>query len=560
MADYSLLLCNIRDFLYKDNVLQYPGKGRVFYTQRRSEGYGRDARSEDESLLAVQFMENEIPFLDTEEYEHLMLAFEKKKHVNRVDGRLKITDLLFLGIHLGGWIPASRWMNGEIEKLDRTITSNLMTGKARGGTKVRRTDFVRDLSKWQFDPDNGSKPISIKSENDTSSSTGYRPITEYIVTRNHKLIKNYCPRPRKEHLKEIISDFAKNQPKASETTSLYSSDEGETIEYLKKNLSSLIKNYANASEEDKNWLLARALTWLIIGAFLQDHLDKYLIDDYMVPYLNKGDPSINEVRDEKTSVADAPPALTTIPPAVDLIGRENDIKAVHELLEKNDIVYIHAGGGVGKSAVAKKIANQIRKDVLSGSSPYEHVGWITRTGSLMDDLTGMEIPSVKSAQSQEEKYQAVSAFLQRTPTFLVIDNMDALPNEISYLNTFAGKTKILITTRADTPIGEPYELKDLDDDSALVLFYSCFQEKKNLTLDQIKARTDHACAQDIVNAATYNALFIELIGKMAKADHWKLQDLWGKLEKDVFGQDSKHLIKAGNGDDERLLAHIQKLY
>ena len=253
---------------------------------------------------------------------------------------------------------------------------------------------------------------------------------------------------------------------------------------------------------------------------------------------------------------------TIIPVSIDLIGRDRDIVSIRELLVQNDIVFIHANGGVGKTAVAVKIANDIKKEIVSGNSQYHHVAWITSTGDLKSDITGLDISAANSVKTKEEKYKIVSTFLQITPTFLIIDNMDtpSTPDEINKLNTIAGKTKILITSRADIPIGKPYELKDLDSDSALLLLYRYYRKGKDLTIDQIMKQDDYFCAQNIVKAATYNALFIELIGKMAYQDHWKLDELWKELEKDIFGQDSKHVIATVHGDDGKLLGHIQKLY
>ena len=73
------------------------------------------------------------------------------------------------------------------------------------------------------------------------------------------------------------------------------------------------------------------------------------------------------------SVPSEPLTLSSaIPPAIDLIGRDNDIQDIRDLLKQHNIVSIHADGGVGKTAIAVKIANQIKKDVMSGKSKYQH--------------------------------------------------------------------------------------------------------------------------------------------------------------------------------------------
>ena len=256
-----------------------------------------------------------------------------------------------------------------------------------------------------------------------------------------------------------------------------------------------------------------------------------------------------------------------IPPAIDLIGREKAIQEIHSLLNYHDIVSIHADGGVGKTAVAAVIANKIKNEIISGKSPYEHTAWITSMENLQEDLAGLEIPSVIAAKTQDEKLREARIFFERTKTFLIIDNMDEPPmdDEEGILNTIKGKTKILITTRADIPVSKKYELADLDPESALQLFYRHFKKGKNLTVEQIEKRNDVSYAKEIVEATTYNALFIELIGKMAYEDHWKLTDLWKRLKEDVFGQDSKHVLKPDHikshpENTGKLLSQIQKLY
>ena len=85
----------------------------------------------------------------------------------------------------------------------------------------------------------------------------------------------------------------------------------------------------------------------------------------------------DEIRNQKKAPVMIPSRLTDIPPSVNLIGRDNDIEAIFELLDQNDIVSIHAYGGVGKTAVAKKIINDVKRDVALGKSPYKHVAWVT---------------------------------------------------------------------------------------------------------------------------------------------------------------------------------------
>ena len=269
-----------------------------------------------------------------------------------------------------------------------------------------------------------------------------------------------------------------------------------------------------------------------------------------------------EIRNQNQAPVIIPSMLTDIPPSVNLIGRDKDIEAIFGLLEQHDIVSIYAYGGIGKTAIARKIINEVKRGVTSGKSPYKHVAWLMSTGNLKSDLTVLNLPFVNEKNTQEEKYQQVRIFLQSTPTFLVIDNIDSplSSDELEKLNTIVGQTKVLITARADIEYVEKYSLNELDSEDALVLFYWHFTKKK-MAIDKIKERTDCHYAEKIVEAATRNALFIELIGKMAYEDYWTLERLWESLCKDVFGLDSRYPIQyVAHGDDGKLLEHIRMLY
>ena len=268
------------------------------------------------------------------------------------------------------------------------------------------------------------------------------------------------------------------------------------------------------------------------------------------------------------SVSSEPITLSsTIPPAVNLIGRDKDIQEIRNLFKQHNIVSIHADGGVGKTAVAIKIANEIKDEMISGKSPYQHIAWLTSTGNLKTDLTAINTPAVVAAKTLEEKLTALRAFFDSTSTFLVIDNMDDLPSkdENRLLNTIAGKVKMLITTRADISISKPYLLSEIDTDSALLLLYRHYKRDKEITINQIKERDDVPFAEQIVEAAGKNALFIELIGKMAYSEKKNLRDLWELLKDNVFGKDSAHNIPTDHAEshgeeDGKLLIQIQKLY
>ena len=272
----------------------------------------------------------------------------------------------------------------------------------------------------------------------------------------------------------------------------------------------------------------------------------------------------------KSEISKVPLSLTDIPVPVSLIGRDRDISAIRSSLNSQSIISIHAGGGVGKTAVALRIINDIKREMTENKGDaYKTCAWITSTGDAKTDFLKLNIPGVSAYKTEEEKMCAIRSFLQENKTFIVLDNMDIPPTdeEVDFLNTCAGLTKILITTRSTISEFESYELETLDPNSCLVLFYRHFHKRKvgaDLTLDHARNMRDSSFATSIINMACYNSLFIELIANMARADHWNLKSLEKTLAKDVFEQNSRFPVQTAHSKSHltkgSMLFQIEKLY
>ena len=265
-----------------------------------------------------------------------------------------------------------------------------------------------------------------------------------------------------------------------------------------------------------------------------------------------------------------PPSLTEIPIAIDLIGREHLISEIKKMIDQYNVVYIHADGGVGKTAIATVICNSYKNAIGKQDSLFKHVAWLTSTGDLKADLASLCSPFIPSADDPETKYRNVCQWLSlpENATFLVIDNMDSIPTaeERRVLNTLSGSTKVLITSRAEIGDFIRVELKELDDDSALSLFYRHFLCNNNEpTIEELNRRSDIRAAKEIVRAASNNALMIELLGKAAYSESRELPDYWQLLGKSVFSKDSEISLRNPHAEshgldpesDERLTMHEQ---
>ncbi len=242
-----------------------------------------------------------------------------------------------------------------------------------------------------------------------------------------------------------------------------------------------------------------------------------------------------------------PAELTDIPKSIaTLIGRESDVEDITAKLNTNNVMCLTADGGLGKTALAKYIINNIRDDIEKDNCKYKHVAWLTSSGNLKKDLSNIAIPNFES-DGKENRYKKACRFLKTYPTFLVIDNMDEIPShdEINMLNTISGKSTILITSRAAIDNFPSYELQPLERDAAVVLFFNHYFH--NSTITDISHKKIHEEISTgrindvyrIVDATNGNALIIELIAKTAYSDVLSVSELWETISSGIFGFKSK---------------------
>ena len=246
-----------------------------------------------------------------------------------------------------------------------------------------------------------------------------------------------------------------------------------------------------------------------------------------------------------------PAELTVIPKSItNLIGRETVEQDITVKLKTNHVLCLTSDGGLGKTAIAKKIINNIRNDIENNNCKYKHVAWLTSSGNLKKDLSNINIPNFAS-DGNENRYKKACRFLKTNPTLLVIDNMDDIPshNEINMLNTISGKSTILITSRAAIDSFPSYVLQPLDRNVAVVLFYSHYFYNSTITdisHEKIKEEIATGRIEDvykIVDATGGNALIIELIAKTAHAEVLSVAELWEKVGSGIFGFESKTEIQ-----------------
>ena len=172
-------------------------------------------------------------------------------------------------------------------------------------------------------------------------------------------------------------------------------------------------------------------------------------------------------------------------------GNENKII---EKLQQNKRVFLHGVGGIGKTALAKRIYELVK-------NKYDHLAWINFKDnwktSLVDGLFTSIFRFEKNI-SENEKYNRIIEWftnLQEEKSILiVVDNFNILENGV--LNEILRlPVSILITTRCKFPnIRYNYELTPLDEKYGRELFIQNYETPEMLTF------ADEGYIKEIVKA------------------------------------------------------------
>jgi len=250
--------------------------------------------------------------------------------------------------------------------------------------------------------------------------------------------------------------------------------------------------------------------------------------------------------DSKQSI---PKELTTVSKIKkeEIIGREDDLKHLREILIQNkEIVLLNGMGGIGKTTLASVYANEYYDD-------YEHIVWFTIEKSLEETIIS-NYALLKNLGLENEKpnllveaclYQ-LRNLINEKPNLLILDN--AASNLTLFYDKLpkAPHWHVLVTSRERIEPFNVFELDFLSENEALDLF------KKHCN-----RFTDEEIIE-IVNKIEYHTLTIEILSKSAMRNGWSFVYVKEALEKDAkAGIDTEHSKK---GKIERIKSYLAEIF
>lgn len=245
------------------------------------------------------------------------------------------------------------------------------------------------------------------------------------------------------------------------------------------------------------------------------------------------------------------------------VGREDDIKEIIKYLERDKfpVVTITGAGGVGKTALALKVIQEITQKPKS--SKFDAIIWLSAKENKLSPFGIVDIePSFKSFEelldtiinvlgfgielndnnSIEKKEQTVQLLFEiANSVLIVVDNLETISDEriINFIIDAPDKAKFLITSRKGLgQVERRYELKQLKEKEAIYLFRQIAKDKQISSLLKI---SNDVIKRYVNKVSNYPLAIKWVIGQVARGRDINkvidsIDDATGDISKFCFEQ------------------------
>ncbi|MCD8423612.1 M48 family metallopeptidase [Tenacibaculum finnmarkense] len=183
------------------------------------------------------------------------------------------------------------------------------------------------------------------------------------------------------------------------------------------------------------------------------------------------------------------------------IGRRQDVEILTKLILSTKVVSILGDGGIGKTALALKVAYDIVD--MNEKCPFELIIWTSAKTTMLTskgiediftsitDYSGL-ISEISGSMGTESRLDEVLEYLDYFKTLLIIDNLETIQSEDvrNFIREAQTKCNILITSRIG--LGEleyPRKLKGLSESESTNLIREIARIRNSDTLLKLPQKT-----------------------------------------------------------------------
>jgi len=248
---------------------------------------------------------------------------------------------------------------------------------------------------------------------------------------------------------------------------------------------------------------------------------------------------------DKICDSEISPQLTTKSSTYDssFVGREDEIKAIDEMLKKsNSMLLINGIGGIGKSSLANHYL-YIREQ------EFDYYGFIDGLGSFVSEFRiSLDLKSEKEQDLNQEVIHKLQKI--KGKKLLVIDNVEDIESNKKLIEMILSlvkyEYKILFTSRRKIKKVNSYHLGTLLFTDAQKLFLSYYPTDEIEKVDKI------------IGYLGLHTLFIKLVAETVENEGYCLDDILAKFEN---GELSKiEFIDEESGDEVTFNHNLQELF
>lgn len=244
----------------------------------------------------------------------------------------------------------------------------------------------------------------------------------------------------------------------------------------------------------------------------------------------------------------------------DFIGRENDITSIinllHKIKDKSSLLTIKGSGGIGKTAIVKKIAIELsHRNVfhdgifLIDCEPIKNLSIFTSKLSI-----------IFGVQDSEDLIKDINNIKYNKSIMIILDNFESIScNEnaqdfYELLSYIVDYSCIVITSREllNVSFERPFSLRTLDPNEAMLIFENASKNKfiKSTTKQKIKL---------IEHYLDYNPLAINIMSKCIPSGKC-LDILMKELDSNFFDIISEAEISIFNDTEDKNISRKKSIY
>ncbi len=247
---------------------------------------------------------------------------------------------------------------------------------------------------------------------------------------------------------------------------------------------------------------------------------------------------------------------TTVMPKNFFVGRDEEIRQIHEMLEEEHVLFLQGMGGIGKSEIAKGYAKTY-------TDRYDAVLFANYRGSILDMVIGddITIENLRRNTAYGEDAESSKAFFKRklhalkefsnSRTLIIVDNFDVDYDE--HLEELVnGPYRILFTTRYEHYDYPSLPVGPIQDFEKVRQIFT--KNHGRPVLPKEKETID-----EILNLVNCHTITVELIAKQMRASFTPPQKMLEHLREGGMNSGFKETVKRG-GNGKSAFDFIKDLF